>query len=182
MLETLAGRLKWERTEDGIRVEIPACARLRLIRIFWLILWCCIWSLFLYKIHDNNVDSNIQLFWLVLCVAIALRIIAAIFWILVGKTTFIVDRNQLQVVSQIMGIQLNKQTYANADVRGLRFVPPIMRALTDRPSGIWFIENNKLRQLDLAITETEAMALIDKLLQIYKFPIDRAWEYRSTSA
>jgi hypothetical protein len=23
MLETLAGRLKWERTEDGIRVEMP---------------------------------------------------------------------------------------------------------------------------------------------------------------
>jgi hypothetical protein len=24
MLETLAGRLKWERAEDGIRVELPA--------------------------------------------------------------------------------------------------------------------------------------------------------------
>jgi hypothetical protein len=57
------------------------------------------------------------------------------------------------------------------------------RALTaSRPSGIWFIENNKLRQFDLAITETEAMALIDKMLQVYKFPIDSAWEYKSTSA
>ena len=182
MLETLVGRLKWERTGDGIRVVIPACARIMLIHMFWLILWCCVWGLFLYRVHDKNIDSYFQLFWLVLCAAVSIQLIAAIFWSLAGKTTLILDRNQLQIASQIMGLQLDKQTYANADVRGLRFVPSMMRALTGRPGGIWFVENNKLRQLDLAISENEAMALIDKMLQIYKFPIDRAWEYRSTSA
>jgi hypothetical protein len=182
MLETLAGRLKWERTGQGIRVEIPPCARIMLMRMFWLILWCGAWGLFLYKVYHTNIDSNIQLFGLVLCAAVAVRIIAAIFWSLAGKTTLILDGNQLQIANHIMGLKLNKQTYANADVRGLRFVPSTMRASTGRPGGIWFIENNKLRQFDLAITETEAMALIDKMLQVYKFPIDSAWEYRSTSA
>ena len=147
-----------------------------------MILWCGVWGLFLYKVHDTNIDSNVQLFWLVLCAAVALRIIAAIFWSLAGKTILILDRNQLQIASQIMGLQFNKQTYTNADVRGLRFVPSTTRALTSRPSGIWFIENNKLRQIDLSITETEAVALIDKMLQIYKFPIDSAWDYRRTAA
>jgi len=40
MLEPLAGRLKWERTGSGIRVEIPAQSGwLLAFLFFWLILW-----------------------------------------------------------------------------------------------------------------------------------------------
>jgi len=182
MLDTLAGRLTWEQTGQGIRVEIPARKSWSiLILVLWLILWCGAGWLFLYKTHNAQTYSHAQLFWLVVWSVVVLRTIAAVLWTLYGSTMLILDTNQLQIANRIMGLQLSVRSFANADVRGLRFVPSIMRARTVRPSGIWFLENNKLRQFAPAITETEALALIDKMLQVYKFPIDSAWGYRSTS-
>jgi hypothetical protein len=164
-------------------VEIPARKSWTiLIFVLWIILWCGAGWLLISKTHNEQDHSHAQLFWLVVGIVVAIRAITVVLWTLYGRTLLILDTNRLQIANRIFGIQLSMRSFANADVRGLRFVPSIMRARTSRPSGIWFLENNKLRQFAPAITETEALALTDKMLQVYKFPIDPAWEYRSASA
>ncbi len=182
MLEPLAGRLTWEKTGEGIRVEIPERKSWTILTfVLWIILWCGAGWLLIYKTHNAQDHSQAQMFWLVIWIAIVLQPIAAVLWTLYGSTLLILDTNRLQIAKRIMGLRLSVRNFANADVRSLRFVPSIMRVITTSPSGIWFLENNKLRQFAPAIAEIEALALIDKMLQVYKFPIDSAWEFRSTS-
>jgi hypothetical protein len=173
MLEPLAGRLTWEQTGQGIRVEIPArLSSTIVIRVLWLILWCGAGWLFLSKTHGGHIHSHVQLVWLVGWAAGVILVTASIFWSLAGATTLTLDRNQLQIASRMMGFQLSIQSYANSDVRNLRFIPAMMRAKTNRPSGIWFEANGRLRRFASALTAAEASALIDKMFQVYKFPQD----------
>ena len=173
MLEPLAGRLTWEQTGQGIRVEIPAQLNSSIVvRVLWLIVWCGAGWLFLSRTHGGHIHSHVQLVWLVSWAVGVILVTYSIFWSLAGKTTLTLDRNQLQIVSQLMGFQTSVHTYSNADIRNLRFIPAMMRAQTSRPSGIWFEEKGKLRRFASALTATEASALIDKMLQVYKFPQD----------
>ena len=173
MLEPLAGRLTWEQTGQGIRVQIPArLSSTIVIRVLWLILWCGAGWLFLSKTHGGHIHSHVQLVWLVGWAAGVVLVTYSIFWSLAGITTLILDRNQLQIANRVMGFQTSMRTYSNSDVRNLRFIPAMMRAQTNRPSGIWFEENRRLRRFASSLTAEEASALIEKMLQVYKFPQD----------
>ncbi len=94
---------------------------------------------------------------------------ASILWSLTGKTTLALDPGNLEIAHQVLGLQLNKRSYANADVRSLRFVPDEIRGRSALPSGIWFEENGRTRRFATAVTETEASALIGKMQGVYKF-------------
>jgi hypothetical protein len=173
MIETLAGRLNWENTGQGIRVEIPARRSSAIVvRFLWLILWCGAGWMMLSGSHGGKTLPPVQLTWLAGWAVGVILVTASILWSLAGKTILTLDSVQLQITSQIMGLQLSTRTYANADVRNLRFIPAMMRARTNRPSGIWFEANGKLRNFASALTETEASSLIDLMHQVYNFPKD----------
>jgi hypothetical protein len=70
----------------------------------------------------------------------------------------------------MVGVQVGSRSYANADVRNLRFVPSMIRGRSSIPSQIYFEENGKTRRFAAAVAETEALALFNKMDQTYKFP------------
>src|ERR1035438_3608834 len=124
MLETLAGRLKWERTGTGIRVEIPA--RLDwsvLFYVVWLVLWSMGgWHVMIETFYRHD-QSMFNLFWLMGWAFGECYVTAFTIWSLTGRTTLELDPCQLEITRRIVGIQIGKRTFSNTDVRNLRFIP-----------------------------------------------------------
>lgn len=172
MLETLAGRLKWERTGDGIRVEIPARGSDPVLsQVAWFFLFAGPALLFV-GIRDKGTTAFEQRFVWVFLIAGLLSTIVRILWEFTGKTILTIDTNRMVLCSRIMELDLKRRSYANESVRLMRFVPAVTRFWSKQPSGVWFIENNALRKFAKAITPVEASVLIDKMLGVYRFELD----------
>jgi hypothetical protein len=171
MLDTLAGRLTWEPTVEGIRVDIPTrYGWTILINFVWLIVWCGAGWLVLNKTHEGHAANQTQLLWLAGWAAGLILMTASILWSLTGRTTLELTSYQLRISRQMVGVQVGSRSYANADVRNLRFVPSMIRGRSSIPSQIYFEENGKTRRFAAALAETEALALFNKMDQTYKFP------------
>jgi len=172
MLEKLAGRLTWEPTGDGIRVEIPARRSWTIVIHFvWLIVWCGAGWLAFDRIHQaHHAATHIPLIWQVGWVAGVVFMTGSILWSLTGGTTLELNSYQLRITRQMMGLQVGTRSYANADVRNLRFIPNMIRGRANLPSHISFEENGRTRSFAWAVAEAEAVALFVKMEQTYKFP------------
>jgi hypothetical protein len=178
MLEKLAGRLSWERTGSGIRVEIPA--RLDWSLLFFVV-WLPFWSMggrhVMIETFIKHDQSAFNLFWLMGWAFAECYVTAFIIWSLTGRTTLTVDPCQLEIIRRVIGIQIDKQTFSTADVCNLRYIPAANRGRSSSPSKISFEADDKTRSFASGLEDIEAFALIDKMLDAYKFPKDRALEY-----
>jgi hypothetical protein len=172
MREMLAGRLTCEPTGEGIRVEIPARRSWTIVIHFvWLTLWCGAGWLALNRIHQaHHAATNIPLIWLVGWAAGVVFMTASILWSLTGSSTLVLNPRNLEITRQMIGMQVGTRSYANADVRNLRFIPNMIRGRSNLPSHIEFEEKGKTRSFAWAVSEIEAEALFDKMDQTYKFP------------
>jgi hypothetical protein len=172
MREILAGRLTWEPTGEGIRVDIPARRSWTIgIHFLWLILWCGAGWLALTRIHEgHHAAAQIPLIWIVGWAAGVVFMTARILWSLTGTTTLQLNSRDLRISRQMMGMQVGTRNYANADVRNLRFIPNMIRGRSNLPSHISFEEKGKTNSFAWAVSETEAEALIGKMMEVYKFP------------
>jgi hypothetical protein len=183
MLETLAGRLKWEHTGTGIRVEIPA--RLDWTTLFFVV-WLAGWSVAgWHVILDALSKPNVQpfnLLWLVGWAAGECFVIASVVWSLAGNTTLMLDSSTLEINRRIAGIQLDRRSFATTSVHNLRYIPAANRGRRSYGSQICFEADGKTRAFASKIEDAEAFALIDRLLDVYMFPKDRAMEYLDLSS
>jgi hypothetical protein len=172
MRENLAGRLTWEPTSDGIRVEIPARRSWTIvIQILWLIVWCGAGWLAMRTIHEGHqAASHVPLIWIVGWAAGVVFVTASILWSLSGSTTLELNSYQLRITRQMVGMQLGSRSYINADVSNLRFVPNMIRGRSNVPSHISFEEKGRTHSFGTALAEKEALALFGKMDQTYKFP------------
>jgi len=172
MRATLAGRLTWEPTGEGIRVDIPARRSWTIVIHFvWLILWCGVGWLALTRFHQaHHAATHFPLIWQLGWAAGVILMAGSILWSLTGGTKLELNSHQLRISRQMMGLQLGAQSYANADVRNLRFIPNRILGRSNLPSHISFEENGKTRSFAWAVAETEALALFGKMDEIYKFP------------
>jgi hypothetical protein len=178
MLEKLVGRLTWERTGTGIQVEIPA----RLDWSVWfLVFWLPLWSMggwhVMIEAFIKHDQSAFNLFWLMGWAVAECYVVAFIIWSLTGQTTLVLDPCQLEIIRRVIGIQIDKRTFSTADVRNLRYIPSENRGRRSSPSKISFESDDKTRNFASGLEDIEAFALIDKMLDVYKFPKDRVLEY-----
>jgi hypothetical protein len=97
---------------------------------------------------------------------------ASILWGRTGRTTLELNSYQLKIFRQMIGVQVGTWSYANADVRTLRFVPSMIRGRSSIPSNISFEENHKTRFFASAVAKLESFSLFDKMDESYKFPSD----------
>lgn len=172
MRENLAGRLTWEPTGEGIRVEIPVRRSWTIvIQFVWLIAWCGAGWVALAGIHQGHHAATLVYWvWLAGWAVGVVFMTARILWSLMGGTSLDLNSHELRITRQMMGMQVGTQSYANADVRNLRFVPAIIRGRATLPSHISFEEKGRTRRIVWAIAEAEAIALIEKMMETYKFP------------
>ncbi len=182
MLETLAGRLRWENTGSGIYVEIPA--RLDWTLAFFII-WLAGWSFGGWDVGLQTFSKPnppiFDLLWLAAWAVGECVVITSVVWSLGGRSFLALDPSSFQFTHRMCGNQLSRKTFATANVRNLRHVPASHRGRQSTGGKISFEADGKTHSFASRLKDAEAFALIDKMLDVYKFPKDRALEYMSTS-
>jgi|SRR5580692_4001038 hypothetical protein len=178
MIEKLAGRLKWERADQGIRVVIPARWGWLAISAAAAVVGATIEAMQL----EWMIPSDEALFRLGVlgAVVVALGVCAAVAWIswsFTGKTVVTINQNEMRIQRRVLGIEWDTRRFATCDVRNLRYLPPTeiraFRTDTDpNTSKIQFQAKNRTVRFASGITEREACALFDRMQEIYKFPKD----------
>lgn len=178
MLERLAGRLKWEHADQGLRIEIPARWGWRAISVAVLLAGGALAASEL----EWTIPSDEALFRLGVLSAVVVGVgvcfmVAWISWSFTGRTIVSVNQSEMKIQRKVLGFEWDIRRYATFEVRNLRYLPPTeiwaFRTDTDpNTSKIQFQAKNKTVQFAGGITEKEACAVFDRLETICKFPKD----------
>lgn len=166
MLETLAGRLKWERTTDGIRVEIPSHFN------GWIFLQgigLLIFPHFTYEVFWKHTGSTEPRSFVPEWIGLGLLCLWVAF-LRTHKTVLKLSPEEMTVQVRGLGIGLNTGKAATSRLSGLRFVPGEYGIGIEDMNRIQLRKDRKARDFGHGITEEEADALIAKFLEIYPFP------------
>ncbi len=168
MLETLAGRLKWERTEDGIRVEMPDPAP------FAEFLGLAVVAAFPFVVYAlfGGFRRPPRDWWaLVIVVAVAsLLTVPHGIEIRGRKRLLILTSTALTVTTiercpksrtQLTYTVWNLRSNPRVSLTGKEY-PQQIQVQIDSTSGTWTIGER--------LTETEAAALISKMMEAFAFP------------
>lgn len=186
MREKLEGRLKWERTGSGIRIEIPSQAGwLAVFFGFWLAAWSATGWLFAAMASITNTFDTVPLTFTIAWALGWVGILTALLWCLAGRTTLTLDESEMAIQRRVLKMEWDRRRFATKDVLNLRYIPSFsLRGWAGTTyttytsaSQIRFEADGKTRRFAAGISDTEAFALIDRMLEVYNFPKDRALEY-----
>ncbi len=172
MLEKLEGRLKWERTGQGIRVELPApldWPNIRLTAFQWVFMWflihLAIW------IQDRFHETLFDI-WLSL-ISLAFFLAGGIWAILRRRTILTLTPNEMTLNYGILEIGLNRRVFANSRLHDLYYSRPWKGPAGERQPGKIYLRGgvgNRIITIMSGVTEEEATTLIERMMAIYKFP------------
>jgi len=186
MREKLAGRLEWERTGVGIRIEIPSQAGwLAVFFGFWLTVWSATGWFFAARISTAENPENVPLIFAVAWALAWVLILIAIIVCLAGRTTLTLDQSEMAIQRRVLRMEWDRRRFATKDVLNLRYIPSFSLrgwegttySTYTSASQIRFEADGKTRKFASGISDIEAFALIDRMLEVYNFPKDRALEY-----
>jgi len=179
-MDTLAGKLRWERTANGIRVEIPGW-------MGWQTLFFCAWlALWTYggwqAIKSYSATSNLFLLvWLVFWTVGEVMVAGSIAWSLFGVVVLALDPSTFNLTYRFAGSDIRSRSFPTHDIRNLRYQPFSRSGRSQNLSSVRFESNEKTCSFASGISDAEAFALIDKMLEVYPFPKERALEYLDLS-
>ena len=178
MLEKIAGRLKCENADQGIRVEIPArWGSSEILCAASLVSWAVTDGIYEWSNLPDGGLFRLATINIVLAGVGAWVILAWACWSLTGRTFVTLNPNELKIQRRVLGVEWDTRRFATPDVRNLRYLPPtemwLFRTDTDpNTSKIQIQVKNKTVRFARGITEREACALFDRMEEIYKFPKD----------
>jgi hypothetical protein len=176
MLQKLAGRLRWDRTEGGICVEIPAR------RDWWsipLAILLCAWSAggWFYEANTalDDTQSVIMLITILGATVGAIFFVLRSIWAMTGQTVLILDTAELKIQRRAIGLDWYERHFAAQDAYNLRYIQPreiwAFRTDTDPSTSKVTIQSlRKTYTIAHGISEREACALIDRMMEVYVFP------------
>jgi hypothetical protein len=185
MIETLTGRLKWERIGGGIRVVIPArmswgAVRRLLIDLsvyigaflcLFLIVGCVAFfrGLNFHTFLNSHGMHSLYLTSLGCCTGL---IIARTVPRLFGATIVTISPDQI-TVEWNSRLRRDKGVFPTATLRGFRFVErsdevPLKNRLGQ--NEVQFVQAQSICHFGEGITREEAEALICKMVEVYSFP------------
>jgi hypothetical protein len=104
-----------------------------------------------------------------------------ILWSFFGQTILTLDSTALNVTQVLAGINLRSRSVPTNDVRNLRYRPVDRRGWKGMSGVICFESGERTHKFASGISDAEAFALIDKMLEVYSFPKERALEYLDLS-
>lgn len=170
MLETLAGRLKWEQITDGICVEIPE-------RAGWYFYFSAIYPFLvahftaeLYWKLDGQMPTGPARFMPDL-----IGLLLGVAWLLI----YLSFTNRLTLTAEKMTIERRifggfpkVRAVQTASLSNLRFEPIDYPLTGDGLGEVQVDDHGKTRRFASRIREAEAQALIERMMEVYKFPTD----------
>jgi len=180
MLKKLAGRLQWERTSHGIRVEIPSL-RGAIAGILGPLIGICLpaaWFLYWTRMETApSSDNQLIVEWIGIG-ACAGAACALVFWlarILTAKTVLALDPTETKIERRVIGVTWNSRAFATCGISNLKYIPPpsIWGHRPDNDpatSEIQFQADHKTHRFAAGITQPEATALIGRMREVYNFP------------
>lgn len=185
MRETLAGRLKWENTGYGIRVEIPARMGWGVLFLtMWLAGWLFAGSIAIREVLNGNDPSKFTLVWLAGWAIEAGVAAAALIWSIGGRTILTLAQGEMTIQRTVFGMEWDTRRFQTSHVMNVRYVAGYYSKGHDgetyHHSLIRFEADDKTRSFASGISGTEAFALIDKMLDVYEFPKNRALKHTGT--
>jgi hypothetical protein len=179
MMEPLAGRLKWERTANGIRVEyrMPGnrTTMLRFLKASWSRNWPTLvvfapvcWVIASFEHHDKSI------FWWVYPLALLFGAMLGDFIsMLANRTIITLDAKKLKLEFRRWNRRRKHLAFLTEHLHDLRFARSsrgvdIRNEL--RLNEMQFDKDFATQYFAPGITEEEATALISRMKEVYSFP------------
>ncbi|MGO9339697.1 MAG: hypothetical protein ACLPY1_19530 [Terracidiphilus sp.] len=183
MYETLEGRITFEKGDRGIRIAIPVrrgpfAAIYGPLIVIWLILATVRYWNLLSGPHPEDTNFSLQQIAIGIYAVGFLYFVCWLAWTTTGKTVVTLNPPKVKIQSCVFGVPLVSRTFHTSEIHRMRFIPH-KRLITQKSvvdpnsSRIRFEANNRSESFAKGVTEEEARALIDKMLQVYEFP--RSW-------
>jgi len=181
MFQLLEGRVTWERTPDGISVEIPArrgalsSLYIPLLAIFVAFMW----GYHGYEKGRDLTSPDVQsVLQAITVVGIAIGFFFVVTWLaytFTSQTFLTLNPSQLKIQQRVMGIDLVTRSFPTKDIHDLKFIPPASplggKGEIDPNTGrVQFQLGKQTQSFAAGITAAEAFALLHEMLEIYKFP------------
>lgn len=179
MLQTLAGRISWEESENGIRVEIrPRRDRttvLRSLKASWASNWPMLIVLVPACLLISIVDRHAQrYFWWGNPLALLFgSMLGDVISTMVNRTILTLDAKTLKLEFHRWNRRRKQREFLTEHLHDLRFAKSTPRADIRnelRLNEIQFDRNFATQSFAPGITEDEATALIARMNEIYRFP------------
>lgn len=180
ILETLAGRIRFERTRSGIHFEIPT-------RKDWTAILAVsvieIWSIEGLSILLSRMGAGPASAgqWTAMLGFFTVGLLSLIWlgWNFAGKSRLTLDPVEFKLVRQIFGIKLDTRLFRTVEVRNLRYLPcSEFRIFKGFIPGVFCFEaDDKTHKFGSGVTDIEAFALLNEMLDVYEFPLERAVHY-----
>ena len=181
MLEELEGRLSWEQTPNGMVVHIPS-RRGSMFMLFGPVVG--VWLLFTAARYSASSGPNISpeeaqsaLVWLIVsgfgvsfCILLAWAA-----WAFTSESMLTMDQTTIKIQNRVLGIEVMTKSFPLIDAHNFRFIPPGgyssgNKVSDPRTSKIQFKVGSKVQTFARGITQLEAVALMERMQEIYKFP------------
>ncbi len=172
MLEILAGRLKWERTGNSIRVELPAQLTWpNLRRSVGSLLLC--WAFYFAILSLLDGPRGRPVHWRVALLYIPVYVAGGIWKILSLRTILTLSPDEMTINQAFFQKDWSKRAYATRRLHDLRYCKsrpePTAEQRKIKNSLLCDVEFQTIGLFD-GITEEEAAALIAKMMEVYAFP------------
>lgn len=180
MLDKLAGRLTWEQTPQGIRVEIPARPPAMTylfvpLIVLWLVLAAIRYWHLLGQPHAEDTEYTLQLISMGIYAVGFCIFVCWMAFIFTGDSILTLDKTEMKIQHRVLGVELASRSFPSNQVYQVLYIPPdrpeTRRSVIDpNTSKIQFEVDDGTHSFARGVTETEACALILLMLTVYKFP------------
>jgi hypothetical protein len=175
MLETLTGRLKWERTVGGIRVEIPAhlSAKSGLNSISLGLVWLWIigedlfrWAMEAAHVSEPHWDRSATL------LLIPLLILCWFLWIILTSTRLTLSADLLAIEYHVFGIHWLSWRCPTSLLHNPRYYrkSPGAPSFWSGPPELRIDRDYRTKVLAVRVNQDESDALVARMMEVYPFP------------
>jgi hypothetical protein len=168
MLEKLAGRLKWERTGNGIHVEIPVMWDLQMVGVsFWMFMFPHFLAHLFWDITHQK--PSLYLFFL----PDVIGLFQLLLWLMAMqnfKVSLTPTPETMTAERRAFGILPKLHTEATRDLSNLRFELTKYGLTMDQYGDVQIDLRGKTRRLAFRIRDSEVEALIKRMMEVYQFP------------
>ena len=180
MLETLSGRLKWDRMPGGVLFSIPVRRGASTVGYAALVLvWFTIASIHYWHLFSRPRLEGREVVYEF--IAVILYVIGFFFflgwiaYVYTGETVLMLDEGRMTIQLRVLGIEISSRVFQNHEIHNFLYIRPksfwALRSDTDPSSSrIRFTAHGAYHFFGRGITEAEAFALVERMIEIYHFP------------
>ncbi|MGA3010357.1 MAG: hypothetical protein ABSD72_08860 [Terracidiphilus sp.] len=184
MLGNLAGRLNWERTEQGILIEIPSPLDWKELFLAGCLVFWIVGGVYMgQKWLDGTDQSTSNLYGLAGWVVCGCIFVGCLIWGLGGTTRVALTAAEMTIQRRVFGVEVLTRTFQTSRMENLRYIAPYWVNNADGAgytrSKVCITANGWSRTLASGVSEDEAKVLMDRIMEVCYFPQSRSPQFNA---